>query len=83
MVVNMTSQVQGELFCDMEGAWWDVEGCKVELVRQYCDCNLYCIYQTEWDWLMRNIIVKIASFVTDQTWTLEFCTGPIGVCHLK
>ena len=44
MVVNMTSQVQGELFCDMEGAWWDVEGCKVELVRQYCDCNLYCIY---------------------------------------
>merc|ERR1712066_801541 len=64
MVLNMTSQVQGELFCDMEGAWWDVEDC-----------------QTEWDWLMPQVIVKIASFVTDQTWTLDFCTGPIGVCH--
>ena len=28
MVVNMTRQVQGDLFCDMEGAWWDVGECQ-------------------------------------------------------
>ena len=65
MVANMTRQVQGDLFCDMEGAWWDVSEC-----------------QGEWEWLMPQIIVKIASFVTDQTWTLNFCSGPVGVCHL-
>ena len=28
MVANMTRQVQGDLFCDMEGAWWDVAECQ-------------------------------------------------------
>ena len=29
MVERMTSQVQGDLFCDMEGAWWNVSACQV------------------------------------------------------
>ena len=31
MVANMTRQVQGDLFCDMEGAWWDVAECQAGL----------------------------------------------------
>ena len=27
---SMTSMVQGDLFCDMEGAWWDVAKCQEE-----------------------------------------------------
>ena len=65
MVLNMTRQVQGELFCDMEGAWWDVGEC-----------------QGEWEWLMPQIIVQMANFVSQQSWTMDFCSGPIGVCHL-
>ena len=65
MVVNMTRQVQGDLFCDMEGAWWDVAEC-----------------QGEWEWLMPQLIVEIAKFVTQLAWTMDFCSGPIGVCHL-
>ena len=30
VVDNMTSMVQGEVFCDMEGAWWDVAQCQEE-----------------------------------------------------
>ena len=35
MVDKMTSQVQGGLFCDMEGAWWDVEMCQVSQYLNY------------------------------------------------
>ena len=35
MVDKMTSQVQGGLFCDMEGAWWDVEMCQVRQCLNY------------------------------------------------
>merc|ERR550517_16328 len=64
MVDKMTSQVQGDLFCDMEGAWWDVEMC-----------------QGEWVWLMPQITSRIAVFVTEESWTWTFCSGPVGVCH--
>ena len=26
----MTSMVQGDLFCDMDNAWWDVPSCQEE-----------------------------------------------------
>merc|ERR1739838_1180143 len=61
---SMTTMVQGDLFCDMDNAWWDVPAC-----------------QEEWAWFMPEAGLVLSEFVWDEKWTLDFCTGPVGVCH--
>jgi hypothetical protein len=46
-VAGMTAMVQGDLFCNMEGHWWDVEQCRAEWqwfmpqVQRHCTA-LHC-----------------------------------------
>merc|ERR1712107_77151 len=64
VVSGMVGMVQGELFCNMEGHWWDVEQC-----------------QAEWAWFIPKAMSAIKSYLTEETWSWNFCEATAGVCH--
>merc|ERR1712215_32995 len=64
VVSSMVAMVQGDLFCDMDNAWWDVPTC-----------------QEEWAWFLPQAGPVLRDLVTEGTWSLEFCTDHVLVCH--
>ena len=73
VVSHLTSLAQGELFCDMENSFWDIE------VTLHHGCNhvttpfLTQVCQDEWEWLMPRILETLAQWLVTEDWTDPFC----------